>query len=139
SCQSSSALTIRPSDAERQATLAKMSPPGFAFAAALLSRRDHQSEVFKPRLTELKPDAITSTDSSVALVASVSKKPQHALLFVRLHALAAAFLVNPDADTHAWLAIIIYAAAFLSTLVLPSGIISSIVASQRNRFSRALP
>ncbi|KAH1287803.1 hypothetical protein KXW98_009084 [Aspergillus fumigatus] len=102
----------------------------------------HQKEgrrravVFKPPLTEFKPDGIMSTDDAVALVDSGYKKHKHAFLFVRHHALEEVFLANSEDDMNDWLAKINYAAAFRSTGVRTKGMIATNYDAQRNRMSR---
>jgi hypothetical protein len=102
----------------------------------------HQEEgrrravVFKPPLTEFKPDGIMSTDDAVALVDSGYKKHKHAFLFVRHHALEEVFLANSEDDMNDWLAKINYAAAFRSTGVRTKGMIATNYDAQRNRMSR---
>ncbi|GIC85044.1 Arf family guanine nucleotide exchange factor SYT1 [Aspergillus udagawae] len=92
--------------------------------------------VFKPPLTEFKPDGIMSMDDAVALVDSGYKKHKHAFLFVRHNALEEVFLANSDDDMNDWLAKINYAAAFRSTGVRTQGMIATNYDAQRNRMSR---
>lgn len=110
---------------------------------SLMSQHEsHQKEgrrravVFKPPLTEFKPDGIMSTDDAVALVDSGYKKHKHAFLFVRHHALEEVFLANSEDDMNDWLAKINYAAAFRSTGVRTKGMIATNYDAQRNRMSR---
>jgi hypothetical protein len=92
--------------------------------------------VFKPPLTEFKPDGIMSTDDAVALVDSGYKKHKHAFLFVRHHALEEVFLANSEDDMNDWLAKINYAATFRTTGVRTKGMIATGYDAQRNRMSR---
>ncbi|OJJ50550.1 hypothetical protein ASPZODRAFT_206583 [Penicilliopsis zonata CBS 506.65] len=81
--------------------------------------------VFKPPLTDFKPDAIMSTDDAVALLDSSYRKHKHAFVFVRHNALEEVFLANSDADMNDWLAKLNYAAAFRTTGVRTQGMINT--------------
>lgn len=92
--------------------------------------------VFKPPLTEFKPDGIMSTDDAVALLDSGYKKHKHAFVFVRHSALEEVFLANTEADMNDWLAKLNYAATFRTTGVRTKGMIATNYDAQRNRMSR---
>lgn len=113
---------------------------------SLISQYDSQQKdgrrrtvVFKPPLTDFKPDAIMSTYDAVALLDSSYKKHKHAFVFVRHNALEEIFLANTDADMDDWLAKLNYAAAFRTTGVRPKGMMATNYEAQRYRISNVDP
>ncbi|EAW06379.1 Arf family guanine nucleotide exchange factor SYT1 [Aspergillus clavatus NRRL 1] len=110
---------------------------------ALMAQHDaHQKEgrrravIFKPPLTEFKPDCMMSTEDAVALVDSSYKKHKNAFLFVRHNALEEVFLANSEDEMNDWLAKINYAATFRTNGVRAQGMIVTNYDAQRNRMSR---
>lgn len=92
--------------------------------------------VFRPPLTDFKPDGIMSTDSAVALLDVSYKKHKHAFVFVRHNALEEVFLANTEGDMNDWLAKLNYASTFRTTGVRTQGMIATNYEAQRNRMSR---
>ncbi|KAE8163039.1 hypothetical protein BDV40DRAFT_287991 [Aspergillus tamarii] len=114
-----------------------------AWVKSLMAQHEnHQKEgrrravVFKPPLTEFKPDGIMSTEDAVALVDLSYKKHKHAFVFVRHSALEEVFLANTEADMNDWLEKLNYAATFRTTGVRTKGMIATNYEAQRNRMSR---
>lgn len=95
--------------------------------------------IFRPALTEFKPDAIMSTYDAVALLDSGYKKHKHAFLFVRHNALEEVFLANTDADMEDWVAKLNYAAAFRATGVRSRGMMAASYDAQKYRNSNVDP
>ncbi|RJE25048.1 guanyl-nucleotide exchange factor, partial [Aspergillus sclerotialis] len=109
---------------------------------SLMSQHDsHQKDgrcrtvVFKPPLTDFRPDGIMSTDDAVALLDSGYKRHKHAFVFVRHNSLEEVFLANSEADMNDWLAKLNYAAAFRTTGVRTKGMIAPNYEGQRYRMS----
>ncbi|GKZ97452.1 hypothetical protein AnigIFM59636_000835 [Aspergillus niger] len=92
--------------------------------------------VFKPPLTDFKPDGIMQTDDAVSLIDNGYKKHKHAFVFVRHNALEEVFLANSESDMNDWLAKLNYAAAFRTTGVRSKGMMATDYEAQRNRMSR---
>ncbi|OGM44962.1 guanyl-nucleotide exchange factor [Aspergillus bombycis] len=114
-----------------------------AWVKSLMAQHEsHQKEgrrravVFKPPLTEFKPDGIMSTEDAVALLDLSYKKHKHAFVFVRHGALEEVFLANTEADMNDWVAKLNYAATFRTTGVRTKGMIATNYEAQRNRMSR---
>ncbi|KAF7594550.1 hypothetical protein BBP40_008997 [Aspergillus hancockii] len=110
---------------------------------SLMAQHEHHHKegrrravIFRPPLTEFKPDGIMSTDDAVALLDSSYKKHKHAFVFVRHSALEEVFLANSEADMNDWLAKLNYAATFRTTGVRTKGMIATNYEAQRNRMSR---
>lgn len=89
--------------------------------------------VFKPPLSEFKPDAIMSTNNAVALFDSAYKKHKHAFSFFRHNALEEVFLATSESEMNDWMAKLNYAAAFRSTGVRTKGMIDTNYEGQRYR------
>lgn len=95
--------------------------------------------VFKPPLTEFKPDAIMSTSDAVALLDTSYKKHKHAFMFVRHNALEEVFLASSEPEMNDWIAKLNYAAAFRTTGVRTKGMIATNYEGQRYRKSQRVP
>lgn len=95
--------------------------------------------VFRPPLTEFKPDAIMSTSDAVALLDTSYKKHKHAFMFVRHNALEEVFLATSEPDMNDWIAKLNYAAAFRTTGVRTKGMIATNYEGQRYRSSQRVP
>lgn len=95
--------------------------------------------VFKPPITAFNPDALMSTDDSVALLDSSYKKHKNAFVFVRHNSLEEVFLANNDADMNDWIAKLNYASAFRTTGVRTKPMIANGYDTQRNRMDDASP
>ncbi|PLB39503.1 Arf family guanine nucleotide exchange factor SYT1 [Aspergillus candidus] len=108
----------------------------------MAQHEQHQDEgrrravVFRPPLTEFKPDSIMSTDDAVALLDTGYKKHKHAFVLVRHNALEEVFLANSEGDMNDWLAKVNYAATFRTTGVRTKAMIATNYDAQRNRMSR---
>lgn len=92
-----------------------------------------QPVVFKPPLTDFKPDVMMSTDDAVALLDLSYKKHKHAFLFVRHGGLEETFLANSESEMNDWLSKLNYAAAFRTTGVRMRGMIGANNEGQRGR------
>lgn len=92
-----------------------------------------QPVVFKPPLTEFKPDVMMSTDDAVALTDSNYKRHKHAFLFIRHGGLEEMFLANSEAEMNDWLSKLNYAAAYRTTGVRMRGMIGANNEGQRGR------
>ncbi|KAJ5295358.1 hypothetical protein PENANT_c001G09144 [Penicillium antarcticum] len=94
--------------------------------------------VFRPPLSDFKPDAIMSTNDAVALLDTSYKKHKHAFMFVRYNALEETFLAQSEPEMNDWLAHLNYAAAFRTTGVRTKGMIATNYEGQRYRKSQRL-
>ncbi|CAI7587258.1 unnamed protein product [Penicillium bialowiezense] len=94
--------------------------------------------VFKPPLSEFKPDGIMSTGDAVALLDTAYKKHKHAFMFVRHNALEETFLASSESEMNDWLAHLNYAAAFRTTGVRTKGMIATNYEGQRYRKSQRI-
>ncbi|EEP75934.1 predicted protein [Uncinocarpus reesii 1704] len=89
------------------------------------NRGRRHAVVFKPPVSDFKPDAIVSTADAVALLDSSYKKHKHAFLFVRHGGFEEVFLANSDTEMDDWISTINYAAAFRTTGVRMRGMIGA--------------
>ena len=94
--------------------------------------------VFKPPLSDFKPDGIMSTGDAVALLDKSYKKHKHAFMFVRHNALEETFLATSEYEMNDWLAHLNYAAAFRTTGVRTKGMIATNYEGQRYRKSQRI-
>ena len=94
--------------------------------------------VFKPPLTEFKPDAFLSTEDAVALRDSTYKRHKHAFMFVRHGGFEENFLADDELEMNDWLAKLNYASAFRSANVRMKGVAGGGYESQRSRGMRRL-
>lgn len=94
--------------------------------------------VFRPPLTEFKPDAIMSTNDAVALLDASYKKHKYAFSFVRHNALEEVFLAASEPEMDDWIAKLNYAAAFRTTGVRTKGMIATNYEGQRYRKSQRM-
>lgn len=94
--------------------------------------------VFRPPLTEFKPDAIMSTNDAVALLDTSYKKHKYAFSFVRHNALEEVFLAASEPEMDDWIAKLNYAAAFRTTGVRTKGMIATNYEGQRYRKSQRM-
>ncbi|OAS99302.1 guanyl-nucleotide exchange factor, variant [Blastomyces dermatitidis ER-3] len=91
--------------------------------------------IFKPPITDFKPDAVMSTHDAVALLDSSYKKHKHAFLLVRHGGFEEVFLANSEAEMHDWIVTLNYAATFRTTGVRMRGMIGANYEGQRDRRS----
>ncbi|KAJ5103101.1 hypothetical protein N7532_003630 [Penicillium argentinense] len=94
--------------------------------------------VFRPPLTEFKPDGIMSTNDAVALLDSSYKKHKYAFSFVRHNSLEEIFLAQSEPEMNDWIAKLNYAAAFRTTGVRTKGMIATNYEGQRYRKSQRM-
>ncbi|KAI6246767.1 hypothetical protein HI914_04927 [Erysiphe necator] len=96
--------------------------------------------IFKPPLDQFKPDALMSTDDSVALMDSLYKKHKNAFVFVRHAGFEETFLAENEEEMNDWLAKLNYAAAFRTSGVRMRGVVggSGSYDGQRSRGIRQL-
>lgn len=93
---------------------------------------------FKPPLDQFKPDALMSTDNSVALLDSTYKKHKHAFVFVRHGGFEETLLADNEDEMNDWLAKLNYAAAFRTSGVRMRGVVGGHYEGQRSRGIRRL-
>ncbi|POS86859.1 hypothetical protein EPUL_002477, partial [Erysiphe pulchra] len=94
--------------------------------------------IFKPPLDQFKPDALMSTDDSVALMDSLYKKHKNAFVFVRHAGFEETFLADNEDEMNDWLAKLNYAAAFRTSGVRMRGVVGGSSDGQRSRGIRRL-
>lgn len=94
--------------------------------------------IFKPPLEKFKPDALISTDDSVALLDSLYKKHKNAFLFVRHDGFEENFLADNEDEMNDWLAKLNYAAAFRTSGVRMRGLVGGNYDGQRSRGIRRI-
>lgn len=97
---------------------------------------DKHPVLFKPPLTEFKPNALMSTDDSVALLDSSYKKHKNAFIFVKHGGFEEVFLANSEHDMNDWLAKLNYAATFRTAGVRMRGLIGANYEGQRRSVNR---
>jgi hypothetical protein len=86
--------------------------------------------VFKPPLTDFKPDSLLKIDHAVALVDSTYTRHKHAFTFVRMNGQEEVFLADNESELNDWLGLINYAAAFRAAGVRIRGMIGNIDEAQ---------
>ncbi|TKA29775.1 hypothetical protein B0A50_03139 [Salinomyces thailandicus] len=79
--------------------------------------------IFKPPLTEFKPDALIKTDNAVALVDATYNRHKHAFTFFRAGGHEEVLLADNESERNDWLALINYAAAFRAAGVRIRGMV----------------
>ncbi|KAI6868096.1 hypothetical protein KC338_g4134 [Hortaea werneckii] len=79
--------------------------------------------IFKPPLTEFKPDALIKTDNAVALLDASYNRHKHAFTFFRAGGHEEVLLADNEAERNDWLALINYAAAFRAAGVRIRGMV----------------
>ncbi|RKF59698.1 Protein transport protein sec73 [Golovinomyces cichoracearum] len=94
--------------------------------------------IFKPPLDQFKPDALMSTDDSVALQDSLYKKHKNAFIFVRHAGFEETFIAGNEEEMNDWLAKLNYAAAFRTSRVRMRGLVGGNYDGQRFRSIRSL-
>ncbi|RKF63296.1 Protein transport protein sec73 [Erysiphe neolycopersici] len=94
--------------------------------------------IFKPPLDQFKPDALMSTDDSVALMDSLYKKHKNAFVFVRHAGFEETFIADNEDEMNDWLAKLNYAAAFRTSGVRMRGVVGGSPDGQRSRGIRRL-
>ena len=92
--------------------------------------------VFRPPLTDFKPDALMSMDDSVALLDSSYKKHKNAFIFIKHGGFEEVFLANDDADMNDWIAKLNYAATFRTAGIRMRGLLGTNYDGQRRAFTR---
>lgn len=96
----------------------------------------HGTLLFRPPLTDFKPDAIMSTNDAVALLDTSYKKHKYAFSYVRHNALEEVFLASSESEMNDWIGTLNYAAAFRTTGVRTKGMIATNYEGQRYRTSQ---
>lgn len=94
--------------------------------------------IFKPPLESFKPDALMSTDDSVALMDSTYTKHKNAFVFVRHGGFEEVFLADNQDEMNDWLAKLNYAAAFRTSGVRMRGVVGGNHANNGSRGFRRL-
>lgn len=117
-----------------------------AWIKSLIHQHDHHVKqgndgipvTFKPPIESFKPDALMSTDDSVALLDFTYKKHKNAFLFVRHGGFEETFLADNEDEMNDWLAKLNYAAAFRTAGVRMRGVVGGNYEGQRTRGIRRL-
>ncbi|KAK2746101.1 hypothetical protein FQN57_003441 [Myotisia sp. PD_48] len=89
------------------------------------SRQKHgrrHSVVFKPPVTDFKPDLIVPTSQAVSLLDSTYKKHKNSFLLVRHGGFEEVFLANSETERNDWMAFINHSAAYQSTNIQMKGL-----------------
>ncbi|KAK0739179.1 hypothetical protein B0T21DRAFT_449373 [Apiosordaria backusii] len=103
-------------------------------------RKGHDGDpcIFKPPLEQFKPDALMSTDGSVALMDKSYSKHKHAFVYVKNGGLEEVLLAEDEDEMNDWLAKLNYAAAFRTSGVRMRGVIGGNLDGQGRRALRRL-
>ncbi|WPH03138.1 Hypothetical protein R9X50_00601300 [Acrodontium crateriforme] len=95
--------------------------------------------IFKPPISDFKPDALIKTDNAVALVDSTYTRHKHAFTFFRSGGQEEVLLADNENELNDWLALINYAAAFRAAGVRIRGMVGgneeNLRARELNRLS----
>lgn len=87
---------------------------------------NHSSPViFKPPISDFKPDALIKTDEAVALLDASYIRHKNAFTLVRVGGEEEVFLADNESELQEWLALVNYAAAFRSAGVRIRGFIGT--------------
>lgn len=81
--------------------------------------------IFNPPLQSFVPDAVLSTDDSVALLDSTYKRHKHAFLFVKNDGSTENILADDEDDMNDWMSKLNYAAAFRTSGIRMRGVIGN--------------
>ena len=98
---------------------------------------DSHSVVFRPPLTEFKPDELMSMDDSVAMVDSAYKRHKNAFTFIKHGGFEEVFLANDEPDMNDWIAKMNYAATFRTAGIRIRGINATDSGGRPRSFNRA--
>ena len=98
---------------------------------------DAPTLLFKPPLTEFKPDALMSMDDAVALLDKGYRKHKHAFTFIKHGGFEEIFLANDEADMNDWIAKLNYAATFRTVGVRMRSQVGTINEMPRRPFTRS--
>ncbi|EMC98743.1 hypothetical protein BAUCODRAFT_31018 [Baudoinia panamericana UAMH 10762] len=79
--------------------------------------------IFKPPLTDFKPDALIKTDNAVALTDTTYTRHKHAFTFFRAGGQEEVLLAESESELQDWIALINYAAAFRAAGVRIRGMV----------------
>jgi len=79
--------------------------------------------IFKPPMTDFKPDAMIKTDNAVALTDATYNRHKHAFTFFRAGGHEEVMLADNESERNDWLALINYAAAFRAAGVRIRGMV----------------
>ncbi|KAK5127898.1 hypothetical protein LTR85_005015 [Meristemomyces frigidus] len=93
------------------------------FVAAQRHGHPRTPVIFKPPLTDFKPDALIKTDNAVALVDSTYSRHKHAFTFFRAGGHEEVLLADNEPELNDWIALINYAAAFRAAGVRIRGMV----------------
>jgi hypothetical protein len=94
--------------------------------------------IFKPPLSDFKPDSLLKIDHAVALVDSTYTRHKHAFTFVRMNGQEEVFLADNESELNDWLGLINYAAAFRAAGVRIRGMIGNIDDDARSKAAQQL-
>lgn len=92
--------------------------------------------VFRPPLTDFKPDALMSMDDSVALRDETYKKHKNAFIFIKHGGFEEVFLANDEADMNDWISRLNYAATFRTAGIRMRGVIGTNYEGRRRSITR---
>ncbi|KAL9111203.1 MAG: hypothetical protein Q9227_004280 [Pyrenula ochraceoflavens] len=104
--------------------------------SALKAGSEVSPVLFKPPLTEFKPDALMSMDDAVALLDTSYRKHKHAFTFVKHGGFEEVFLANDETDMNDWVAKLNYAATFRTVGVRMRTQVGPVGEPQRRPFTR---
>ncbi|KAK6389896.1 hypothetical protein LTR65_006166 [Meristemomyces frigidus] len=93
------------------------------FVAAQKHGHQRTPVIFKPPLTDFKPDALIKTDNAVALVDATYSRHKHAFTFFRAGGHEEVLLADNEPEMNDWIALINYAAAFRAAGVRIRGMV----------------
>lgn len=93
------------------------------FTAAQKHGQPRTPVIFKPPLSDFKPDALIKTDNAVALVDQTYNRHKHAFTFFRAGGHEEVLLADNEAELNDWIALINYAAAFRAAGVRIRGMV----------------
>ncbi|KAK5118319.1 hypothetical protein LTR62_002832 [Meristemomyces frigidus] len=91
--------------------------------------------IFKPPLSDFKPDALIKTDNAAALVDQTYNRHKHAFTFFRTEENEEILLADNEAELNDWLSLINYAAAFRAAGVRIRGMVGGNEEDLRRRES----
>ncbi|KAI9706789.1 MAG: hypothetical protein M1820_004760 [Bogoriella megaspora] len=94
--------------------------------------------VFKPPLTDFKPDTFLSTENAVALLDATYRRHKHAFTFIRHGGLEETFLADNESEMNDWLAKLNYASTFRSANIRMKGLVGGSYEGQQRRGIRRL-
>ncbi|KAK3676185.1 hypothetical protein LTR78_003935 [Recurvomyces mirabilis] len=108
------------------------------FTAAQRPGQPRTPVIFKPPLSDFKPDALIKTDNAAALIDNTYNRHKNAFTFFRAGGQEEVLLADNEPELHDWLALINYAAAFRAAGVRIRGMVGGNEEDLRRRESSML-